>query len=694
MSSLSHLLQKQLPLSPSEDVIRVDGASFYNRYGEDIIIKTLKCSSEEEAREFSEAYRLAQNHPHKHVCECLDILIEPAPDDPPHFNVVQVWKSLKRSLSEDILQRSSANPVQLIEPMVLNDFLQQLVEVLCDLQLIGVAHRDISPANICYNSPDCLKLIGFNLAKAIEGPFVRTMAGEKLYMAPALRRALFMQAKNEKLMVQHNVFKSDVYSLGMVMLHLSRLELKAEWTNLQQLEDSLKVALDRVAKTHSLEWANVLRCMLEVDEENRPDFIQLKDKINAELRFYPEEKPTAAIKNLQFVKLSLHSSREYIRVSPTLVDSTPCQVTIKAAKRRICEVDIVCVVDQSGSVMENYQSVIVKAMHILVSQLGEIDRLAVVGFSDTANLILPLTCCTDTGKQKIMDSIRQLSAMDLTNLESGVTLGLQVLLHRKHKNRFSRLVIISDGKYNIGADPRKCIEALTNSGIDEFRVYCLGLNFNENPPEIMRNLAVCTGGEYHRLSRDAPLSVLPEKQTYATNLSLSLSLLPIPQTKFTLQTYSTSRMDSLLPGTQHQVIFHLIPAYKQLPGTCSCPVVDAILQYTDHAGAPASKKSTLDVQLKDHNSSPPAILDNDIYLRWHYEEGQEYLRKINEVAQTGNQTETLRLVNLCRDFLQGSGFADDRIISNFLSEVVAVERQFLGKKCDSAGTSSTNTTQG
>ena len=158
------------------------------------------------------------------------------------------------------------------------DYLQQLVSAYAYLEERKLAHRDIKPQNIfvtSVNNRRTLKVGDLGSATKKDGTMVATIVGTPMYLSPVLRRA-FSNGSAGLNSVAHNVYKSDVYSLGVTFLYLASLNPVNELCNLDNLEGSLKTRIDSLPETYP-RIKYLLEFMLKVDEELRPDFIQLKN---------------------------------------------------------------------------------------------------------------------------------------------------------------------------------------------------------------------------------------------------------------------------------------------------------------------------------------------------------------------------------------------------------------------------------
>ena len=166
--------------------------------------------------------------------------------------------------------------------------LQSLVGTFSYLQQIGICHRDIKPQNILCFGEKGYKISDFGEAKyrkkwrlqqsAINYTSMQTVRGTELYMSPILYTAL-KSFPNKG--ANHNVFKSDVFSLGMCFLFAACLDYKCLYDirkvhNMKKLKELVG---QYIKGKYSENFMNILLCMLEINERERPDFIELSSMI-------------------------------------------------------------------------------------------------------------------------------------------------------------------------------------------------------------------------------------------------------------------------------------------------------------------------------------------------------------------------------------------------------------------------------
>ncbi|XP_024011577.1 uncharacterized protein LOC112086693 [Eutrema salsugineum] len=109
-------------------------------------------------------------------------------------------------------------------------------------------------------------------------------------------------------------------------------------------------------------------------------------------------------------------------------------------------VDLVTVLDVSGSMAGTKLALLKRAMGFVIQNLGPFDRLSVISFSSTARRNFPLRLMTETGKQEALQAVNALVSNGGTNIAEGLKKGAKVLIDRRFKNSVSSIVLLSDGQ--------------------------------------------------------------------------------------------------------------------------------------------------------------------------------------------------------------------------------------------------------
>ena len=164
-----------------------------------------------------------------------------------------------------------------IEEKIFN-IASQLIKTLALLQKNHITHRDIKPQNIIIVKGQ-YKICDLGEIRSMkgDGKIIQRIRGSDLYMSPILFYSLRKSINN----VKHNTYKSDVFSLGMCLLYASTLFFNCS-EEIRENIDSQKINIilnKYLFERYSQRLISLLNLMLQIEEELRPDFIQLENQL-------------------------------------------------------------------------------------------------------------------------------------------------------------------------------------------------------------------------------------------------------------------------------------------------------------------------------------------------------------------------------------------------------------------------------
>eukprot|EP01105_Mastigella_eilhardi_P019518 TRINITY_DN4594_c0_g1_i1.p1 TRINITY_DN4594_c0_g1~~TRINITY_DN4594_c0_g1_i1.p1 ORF type:complete len:489 (-),score=141.63 TRINITY_DN4594_c0_g1_i1:70-1491(-) len=111
--------------------------------------------------------------------------------------------------------------------------------------------------------------------------------------------------------------------------------------------------------------------------------------------------------------------------------------------------DLVTVIDRSGSMGGVKLDLVKKTMHHVVAELKSFDRLSIVTFDDAISTELPLTTLDEAGCAAANRAIDALTSGNSTNLAGGIDAGLQQMRKSK-QNDVASMIVFTDGMANVG----------------------------------------------------------------------------------------------------------------------------------------------------------------------------------------------------------------------------------------------------
>jgi len=132
---------------------------------------------------------------------------------------------------------------------------------------------------------------------------------------------------------------------------------------------------------------------------------------------------------------------------------------VKTATDKLPPANLVFLIDVSGSMeQENKLPLLIKSFKLLVSQLRKQDTVAIVVYAGQAGLVLPAT--SGANKKKILAALESLHAGGSTAGGEGIRLAYRIAGDNFIKNGNNRVILATDGDFNVGASSDAEMERL------------------------------------------------------------------------------------------------------------------------------------------------------------------------------------------------------------------------------------------
>eukprot|EP01083_Nonionella_stella_P225412 801409_1 len=165
-------------------------------------------------------------------------------------------------------------------------------------------------------------------------------------------------------------------------------------------------------------------------------------------------------------------------------------------------IDLVCVIDESGSMSSGNKINLVKeTVEFLIQNLTSKDRLGLVGYGSDSRIILPLTKMDSNGKKKALYANQQVQAIHAyDNLGAGLLRGVEILRNRdiKNMNCIASIMMLADGHANKGmttvAQIKKAIINGKNKEL-QFTINTFGVG-NDHDGTFLEKIATFGKGMY------------------------------------------------------------------------------------------------------------------------------------------------------------------------------------------------------
>ena len=329
--------------------------------------------------------------------------------------------------------------------------------------------------------------------------------------------------------------------------------------------------------------------------------------------------------------------------------------------------DLAVVIDRSGSMDGDRLDHAKSAARGIVDKLGEQDHVALIQYDDQAQVVIGSLAMDASGKQTIDHALDAMVTGGSTNLEAGLELGRKEVERVYKSGEASRLILLSDGRANVGiVDPKQIASTARDAANHGVRVTAvgLGLDFNE---DLMEGIAEAGRGNYHYVKEASDLDkviageLASVQATVATNVELHL-VPPCAGAQIAVVHGYESRKDAtgivvpmsdLFGGDDRKILVSL-----RVPDgmTGAIGAVNAELVYRDTKdGTSHTTPLALGVEITNDNAAAIASVDQDVMAQAMKVEAAESMREAAQAYDRGDQAGAAQILTTASHHIETKG---------------------------------------
>mmetsp|Transcript_26800 Transcript_26800/g.70366 ORF Transcript_26800/g.70366 Transcript_26800/m.70366 type:complete len:214 (+) Transcript_26800:467-1108(+) len=149
-------------------------------------------------------------------------------------------------------------------------------------------------------------------------------------------------------------------------------------------------------------------------------------------------------------------------------------------------VDLIAVLDVSGSMDGDKISHLRQTLLAALDLLGPADRLSLIKFNSEAQRLTPLTCISDAGRAAAQSAIISLTAGGGTSIATGLELAVNVLAGRRQRNPVCGIILLTDGQD--GGPPGPLLALAAQARAAGANVSCFGYG-GDHDSRLLENVA-------------------------------------------------------------------------------------------------------------------------------------------------------------------------------------------------------------
>ena len=251
--------------------------------GKIYVLKEVEARSLDKLNEYKEeAVQLGKVQNHPNILQFYGYYFYETPHNTYKLGIIS--ESIDRESNLEIVYRKRIKVKKYFTENELITMIYSLIDAFAYLEYVGICHRDIKPTNLFLLDNFQIKVIDFGESKEYveddeeedEHSALATIRGTPQYLSPILWEGHVI---NQVKQVEHNMYKSDVFSAGLVLFQMAALRdvngfnQKTENCNGERL---IFEGLRMLGKKYSNKVIETLNLMLKFDENERPNFIELE----------------------------------------------------------------------------------------------------------------------------------------------------------------------------------------------------------------------------------------------------------------------------------------------------------------------------------------------------------------------------------------------------------------------------------
>lgn len=216
-----------------------------------------------------------------------------------------------------------------------------------------------------------------------------------------------------------------------------------ERTNLSPLS-TFSIDVDKAS------YSNIRR-MINTGEAVTPDAVKIEEMINYFDYEYPQPKGIHPFSiNTEVAKTPWHQDTKIVKIG--LQGKTYANDELPAS-------NLTFLIDVSGSMGSHNKLPLLKsAFRLLVKQLREKDKVSIVVYAGAAGVVLKPT--SGAQKEKILEALDNLNSGGSTAGGEGIKLAYKLAEKNFKKQGNNRVILATDGDFNVGASSDKDMEKL------------------------------------------------------------------------------------------------------------------------------------------------------------------------------------------------------------------------------------------
>jgi von Willebrand factor type A domain len=415
-----------------------------------------------------------------------------------------------------------------------------------------------------------------------------------------------------------------------------------------------------------------------------------RDDENLEAQAVPEQ----AEEGSESLEISIKGSQDYIVCngdSPSeVIGCLVLEGLAGPSKAARPGVDIVCIIDVSGSMEGKKLELVKTSLKFMLTQLDINDRVSLVTFSDDAERLCRFTVTNEKGKKRLEALINRLDTISSTEIVKGLELGLCVVAGRRYFNSTCAVILLSDGQDNSPSTSlTRANEVINKIPIDkDYTIHSFGYG-SDHDSVLLSSISQTKNGGFYYIKKlksiaEAFGNCLGEViSTVSDNIRVSLETqpceVPFSVTKIFSETGdNTFKMPNILSGSKKEAVFLInIHPFDLNTEEITIKPVRATVTYRD-TKLDVTKQVQIDFEVKLRREiTDPIVQDKDVLINYYRFLAAESLKEAAELGNNRNLEDARAKIEACSQAIQFSPIADLNLAHVMLNDLEKSKKKFV-----------------
>jgi uncharacterized protein YegL len=318
--------------------------------------------------------------------------------------------------------------------------------------------------------------------------------------------------------------------------------------------------------------------------------------------------------------------------------------------------DIICVLDVSGSMQGDKIKQVQDATRFIVDQADPKDRISLVAFNSNATRVLRLRKMNAEGKNDANVSTLRLAAGGGTSIAAGLDMALSIMERRRQRNKVSAILLLTDGQD--GSTRHQLPDLMRRAANSNSAIYAFGFGrdhdaallsdiaeqaqtpftFVEDTEKIREAFAGAVGG----LS-----SIVAQSVELRLKFHVPLKMIHTPFPVQQMETEATITIPDMFASERRDVLVELsVPANNT--GIAQTLLLEASAKYIDLRGNRTVQTAPVAMEAERvEEPQPEAEPDEEVSAQRERVEVTRALEDAARASDLGQFDEALRMIDAC-----------------------------------------------